>query len=31
MSEESVEEDIEPLLFKLWKIDKTARGRILIK
>lgn len=30
MSEQSVEEDIEPLLFKLGKIEKTSRGRVLI-
>ena len=30
MSEQSVEDDIEPLLFKLGKIDKTTRGRIIV-
>ena len=30
MSEQAVEEDIEPLLFKMNKIMKTARGRVLI-
>lgn len=30
MSEQSVEDDIEPLLFKLGKIEKTMRGRILL-
>lgn len=30
MSEQSVEDDIEPLLFKLGKIDKTMRGRVLV-
>lgn len=30
LSEKSVEDDIEPLLFKLGKIEKTSRGRILI-
>jgi len=29
MSEQSVEDDIEPLLFRLWKIDKTSRWRVL--
>lgn len=29
MNEKTVEEDIEPLLLKLGKIDKTAQGRIL--
>lgn len=28
--EKSVEEDIEPLLLKLWKIDKSRQGRVLI-
>ncbi len=28
--EKSVEEDVEPLLLKLGKIDKTRQGRILI-
>lgn len=30
MNEKSVEEDIEPLLLKLWKIEKTSRWRILL-
>lgn len=30
INEQSVEQDIEPLLFKLGKIDKTARGRVWI-
>lgn len=30
VNEKAVEEDIEPLLLKLWKIEKTAAGRILI-
>jgi hypothetical protein len=25
-----LEEDIEPLLLKLWKIEKTFQGRILL-
>lgn len=29
LNEKAVENDIEPLLFKLWKIEKTSRGRIL--
>lgn len=29
--ERSVEEDIEPLLLKLWKIEKTGQWRILIE
>lgn len=29
MSEKTLEEDIEPLLLKLWKIEKTSKGRIL--
>jgi len=29
MNEQSVEDDIEPLLFKLNKIEKTAKGRTL--
>lgn len=28
--EQSVEDDIEPLLFKLWYIDKTVKGRVYI-
>jgi Holliday junction resolvasome RuvABC ATP-dependent DNA helicase subunit len=24
-----VEEDVEPLLIKMWKIEKTSAGRIL--
>lgn len=28
--EQALEEDIEPLLLKLWKIEKTQQGRILI-
>lgn len=27
---QSVEEDLEPLLIKLWKVDRTHRGRIYI-
>jgi len=30
INEKAVEEDVEPLLLKLWKIEKTAWGRILI-
>lgn len=30
MSEQSVEDDVEPLLFKLGKIEKTMRGRVLL-
>ncbi len=30
INEKTVEEDIEPLLLKLWKIDKTLRWRVLI-
>jgi len=30
MSEQAVEEEIEPLLFKLRKIEKTRRGRVLV-
>ncbi len=30
MNEKAVEEDIEPLLMKLWKIEKTSRWRILV-
>lgn len=30
VNEKAVEEDIEPLLLKLWKIEKTGAGRILI-
>lgn len=30
MNEKAVEEDIEPLLIKLWKIEKSSKGRILI-
>ena len=29
MNEKSIEEDIEPLLFELGKIEKTSRGRVL--
>ena len=29
VSEKTLEEDIEPLLLKLWKIAKTTKGRIL--
>lgn len=29
MSEKTLEEDIEPLLLKLWKIEKTSKGRVL--
>lgn len=30
INEKAVEEDVEPLLLKLWKIEKSATGRILI-
>lgn len=30
INEKAVEEDVEPLLLKLWKIEKTAGGRIFI-
>ncbi len=30
INEKAVEEDIEPLLLKLWKIEKTAGGRIVM-
>jgi len=30
INEKAVEEDVEPLLLKLWKIEKSAAGRILI-
>lgn len=30
MNEQWVEEDIEPILLKLWKIEKTNKGRILV-
>lgn len=30
LHEKSIEQDIEPLLFKLGKIDKTPRGRVLV-
>lgn len=30
VNEKAVEEDIEPLLLKLWKIEKSGAGRILI-
>ncbi|MBS8122142.1 Holliday junction branch migration DNA helicase RuvB [Candidatus Vampirococcus lugosii] len=30
MNEKAIEEDIEPLLLKLGKIEKTSRGRILL-
>ena len=30
INEKAVEEDVEPLLLKLGKIEKTAGGRILI-
>lgn len=30
LNEKTLEEDIEPLLLKLWKIEKTAKGRILL-
>lgn len=29
INEKAVEEDIEPLLLQLWKIEKTSKGRIL--
>jgi Holliday junction resolvasome RuvABC ATP-dependent DNA helicase subunit len=29
VNEKAVEEDIEPLLLKLWKIEKTSQGRVL--
>ncbi len=30
INEKAVEEDVEPLLLKLWKIEKSGAGRILI-
>jgi Holliday junction resolvasome RuvABC ATP-dependent DNA helicase subunit len=30
INEKAVEEDVEPLLLKLWKIEKTAGWRIII-
>ncbi len=30
INEKAVEEDVEPLLLKLWKIEKTAWGRVII-
>ena len=30
INEKAVEEDIEPLLMKLWKIEKTPAGRVII-
>jgi Holliday junction resolvasome RuvABC ATP-dependent DNA helicase subunit len=30
MNEKGVEEDVEPLLLKLGKIEKSVKGRILI-
>jgi Holliday junction resolvasome RuvABC ATP-dependent DNA helicase subunit len=30
MNEQWVEEDVEPILLKLWKIEKTNKGRVLI-
>ena len=30
INEKAVEEDVEPLLLKLWKIEKTWAGRILV-
>jgi len=30
INEKAVEEDVEPLLLKLWKIEKSAAGRILV-
>ena len=30
MHEKAIEEDIEPLLLKLGKIEKTTRGRVLV-
>lgn len=30
VSEKSLEEDLEPLLLKLWKIEKTPQGRVLL-
>ncbi len=30
INEKAVEEDIEPLLLKLWKIEKTPQGRVLL-
>lgn len=30
ISEKALENDVEPLLFQLWKIDKTNRWRILV-
>jgi Holliday junction resolvasome RuvABC ATP-dependent DNA helicase subunit len=29
VNEKAVEEDIEPLLLKLWKIEKTSQWRVL--
>ena len=29
VNEKAVEEDIEPLLLKLWKIEKTQQWRVL--
>jgi Holliday junction resolvasome RuvABC ATP-dependent DNA helicase subunit len=29
VNEKSVEDDIEPLLLKLWKIEKTSQWRVL--
>lgn len=31
INEKAVEEDVEPLLLKLWKIEKTAAGRVLVE
>ena len=29
VSEKTLEEDIEPLLLRLWKVEKTVKGRFL--
>lgn len=31
INEKAVEEDVEPLLIKMWKIEKTAGGRVLVE
>jgi Holliday junction resolvasome RuvABC ATP-dependent DNA helicase subunit len=31
INEKAVEEDVEPLLLKLWKIEKSWSGRILVE
>ncbi len=30
INEKAIEEDIEPLLIKLWKVEKTVKGRIIL-